>query len=79
MPIPELADVILRRDLPGDGLRAGDVGVVVHVYAGARAYEVEFLTADGDTVAVVTLEAADVAPLAGRHILHARPLTASKT
>ena len=78
MPVPELADVILRRDLPAEGLRAGDIGVVVHAYASAQTYEVEFLTTDGDTVAVVTLDAADVTPLAGRRILHARPLTATQ-
>jgi hypothetical protein len=78
VPISELDEAILRRDLPDEGLRAGDVGVVVHAYASGRAYEVEFMTADGDTVAVVTLDADDVEPLAGRRILHARPLTAGQ-
>ena len=68
--------MILRRDLPDEGLRVGDVGVVVHAYASRRAYEVEFLTADGDTVAVLTLEADAIEPLAGRRILNARPLVA---
>ena len=74
MAIAEHDQVLLRRDLPGVGLRAGDVGVVVGVYGAGRAYEVEFLTADGDTVAVETLAADQVEPLAGRRILNARLL-----
>lgn len=76
MGIPELEQAVLRRDRPEAGLRAGDVGVVVHVYRDGQAYEVEFLTADGDTVAVLTLDSADVEPLGGRRILNARPLVA---
>lgn len=78
MTIPELDQAILRRDVPDQGLRTGDVGVVVHVYPSGQAYEVEFMTADGDTVAVLTLEAAEVEPLAGRRILNARPLVAGQ-
>ena len=78
MAIPELDEVILRRDLPDEGLRAGDVGVVVHAYESGRGYEVEFLTADGETVAVLTLGADDVEPLTGRRILNARPLVAGQ-
>jgi hypothetical protein len=36
--------VVLTRDLPEHGLRAGDVGAVVHVYSNGKAYEVEFVT-----------------------------------
>ena len=73
----ELEQAVLLADLPAHGLRAGDVGMVVGVYGGGAAYEVEFTTADGDTVAVETLTAAQVAPLAGRRILNARPLATS--
>lgn len=68
----ELTRVILRQDLPERLLRAGDVGVVVGIYQGGRAYEVEFVSADGDTIAVETLEAAAVEPLHGPRILNAR-------
>jgi hypothetical protein len=74
--IVEHGQVLLRRDLPAAGLRAGDVGVVVGVYAEGRAFEVEFMTADGETIAVETLAAEHVEPLAGRRILNARPLVA---
>jgi hypothetical protein len=52
-------DVILTRDVPDNGLRAGDVGTVVerHVVAsvGEEGYSVEFFDMTGNTVAVVTL------------------------
>ena len=66
--------VSLRQPLPGSSLEPGDVGTVVFVYRGGEAYEVEFVTADGRTVAVETLRAEQVEPFAGRQILHARKL-----
>jgi hypothetical protein len=39
-----------------------------------KAYEVEFLTLDGRTAAVVTLEAAQVRVVGPREITHAREL-----
>ncbi len=49
--------VVLTEDVPCEGLKAGDVGTVVHIHAGGEAYEVEFICLDGQTVAVVTLKA----------------------
>ena len=72
--IDELDVVVLTRDVAEHGLRRGDVGAVVHRYGDGRAYEVEFVTAEGATVAVLTLEAGDVRPVAGREILHVRAL-----
>jgi hypothetical protein len=48
--------IVLTRDLPEHKLRAGDVGAVVCVYAEGKAFEVEFVTGTGQTVAVETLE-----------------------
>jgi hypothetical protein len=51
-------DVVLVRDVSEEGLRAGDVGVVVerHSVAGREVgYSVEFFDMLGQTVAVVTL------------------------
>lgn len=56
--ISELDVVVLLRDLPESGVRAGDHGTVVLVYDGA--FEVEFLAPSGGHVAVLTLDAADV-------------------
>ena len=44
--------VVLTEDLPTEGLKAGDVGTVVHVYADGNAYEVEFVTGAGQTLAL---------------------------
>lgn len=46
---PEHSSVTLLRDLPAEGLAAG-----------AGAYEVEFFSPDGQTVAVVTVAEADL-------------------
>jgi hypothetical protein len=68
--------VVLKTAVPAEGLEAGDVGAVVHVYGDGKAYEVEFLTLDGRTAAVVTLDAAQVRPVGRREITHARALAA---
>jgi hypothetical protein len=70
--IGELDMVVLTHDLGEQGLQQGDVGAVVHVYSTGAAYEVEFVTAAGRTVAVLTLTAADVRPMAAGEILHVR-------
>ena len=70
--IKEHDRVALIRDLAEFGLTKGDLGTVVHIYADGKAYEVEFMTLTGDTIAVVTLEAGDVRPTTTREIAHAR-------
>jgi hypothetical protein len=72
--IKEHERVVLKSDVPAEGLKAGDVGTVVHVYSDGKAYEVEFVTLDGHTAAVVTLEAAQVRAVHRREITHARNL-----
>jgi glutaminase len=74
--LKELDLATLRQDLPAYGLIAGDIGTVVQVYANGAAYEVEFLTTDGRTLAVETLQADQVDPVTGRRVLHARKLAA---
>ena len=64
--------VVLLKDLPNAGLAAGDVGTVVHVYADRAAFEVEFLSLDGHTRAVETLDFTDVRGVTGRDMTHAR-------
>jgi hypothetical protein len=70
--IPELQRVALTVDVESEGLCAGDIGTVVHVYEGGRGYEVEFVGLAGDTIAVVTLMAADVRTLRPREVAQAR-------
>ena len=57
-----LDTVVLDRDLPQHGLRAGDLGAVVEVYE-PEGLEVEFVTASGKTQALVTLNVNDVRPV----------------
>ncbi|MGI4787583.1 MAG: DUF4926 domain-containing protein [Janthinobacterium lividum] len=66
--------IVLTSDLPEDGLEAGDVGTVVFVHGQGQAYEVEFLTLGGATIAVATVEADQVRPIGQRDLVHARPL-----
>lgn len=66
---------ILTSDIPEQGLKAGDVGTVVHVYSDGAAYEIEFFALDGRTLDVVTVEAAQVRPVGHRDMLHVRELS----
>jgi predicted transcriptional regulator len=72
--IKEHDRVVLKTAIAAEGLEAGDVGTVVHVYKDGLAYEVEFTTLDGKTAAVATVEAAQVRPIGSREINHARAL-----
>ena len=60
--IKEHKCAVLIVDLPLIGLKAGDMGTVVHVYPNDAAYEIEFFTLDGHTIDVVTVEAEQVRP-----------------
>ena len=75
--IRELETVVLTRDVPEYGLRKGDVGAVVHQYKDGGAFEIEFVTAEGKTVAVLTLTEADIRPMVSGEILHARVLASA--
>jgi len=74
MKIKELDCVVLTKNLPAEGLEAGDVGTVVHIHKNGAAYEVEFITLAGRTVAVATVEASDLRPVGKRDISHVREL-----
>ncbi len=51
-----LESVVVTVDIPEEGILAGDVGTIVDIYVElAKAYEVEFLTANGSERAMVTL------------------------
>ena len=75
--IKELDSVVLSRDLPDYGLKHGDIGAVVHSYKEDKAFEVEFITGQGDTIAVVTLNSKDVRLMQDKEILHVRNLQAA--
>jgi hypothetical protein len=72
--IRELDTVALTHDVDEFGLKQGDIGAVVHCYKDGAAFEVEFVTAEGKTIALLTLDRADIRPIGGREVLHVREL-----
>jgi hypothetical protein len=73
----ELDTVVLLKDVPEAGLRAGDLGAVVLVY-GSDALEVEFVTASGRTQALLTLPVHDVRPVRDDDLLAVRSALSSR-
>jgi uncharacterized protein DUF4926 len=71
----ELDLVVLTHEIPEYGLLQGDLGTIVHGYTDGQAWEVEFVTAEGRTVAVLTLTRADIRPMGSHEILHVRELS----
>jgi hypothetical protein len=77
--IRELDTVVLVHDLEAYGLTQGDVGAVVHYYKDGGTFEVEFVTGEGATIAVLTLSQQDIRPMHGREILHVRSLAEAES
>jgi hypothetical protein len=65
--------VVLTHDIPAHGLRTGDLGAVVEVFA-ADAIEVEFVAASGRTQALVTLHPNEVREVADSDLVSVRPV-----
>ena len=59
-------------DIDEKRLKAGDVGTIVHIFPGAEAYVVEFLTLDGYTEVIAHVRASQVRPVSKSDITHAR-------
>lgn len=72
--IKELETVVLTHDIYEHGLKQGDIGAVVHCYKAGSAFEVEFVTAEGRTIVLLTLNQKDIRPIGGREVLHVREL-----
>jgi len=70
--IEEHDRVVLTTKEPDAGLEPGDVGTVVHVYSEGEAFEVEFVTLTGDTVAVLAIDRDEVRLVQSREVTHAR-------
>ena len=69
---------VLTKDVPKDGLRAGDLGVIVEHYP-ARAdvpegYELEVFAANGQTIAVVSVPASAVREATQSEVLSVREM-----
>ena len=68
--------MVLTEDIPEHGLKRGDVGTVVLVHGGTG-FEVEFITLDGETLAVISTLQRQVRPVSHREIAQARPIEAA--
>lgn len=68
----ELDTIVLNHNIEEYDLKKGDIGTVVNVYEKGKALEVEFVTAKGKTVAVLTLKTSDIRPIERNEILHVR-------
>ena len=70
--------VVLTQDLPTEGLRAGDVGVIVEHYPARpdvpEGYELEVFAANGQTVAVVSVPASAVREATEHEVLSVREM-----
>jgi Domain of unknown function (DUF4926) len=73
MTLRETDVAVLAVDLPELRLKAGDVGTVVMAH-GRKGYEVEFMTLDGQTVAVTSLTREQIRAIRRREIANARSL-----
>lgn len=71
--IKEFDRVALTEDLPAEGLKAGDIGTVVHVHT-IPGYELEVFTLDGRTLAVVSVFPHQVRAIGKREVAQARVL-----
>ncbi len=71
-----LDPVVLDRDLPEHELCKGDLGTVVELYE-PDGIEVEFVTASGDTQAVLTLHESDVRPAEPNDLISVRKIRRS--
>ena len=69
--------IVLTQDIPDEGLQAGDVGTAVHIHQHGAAYEVEFVTLTGETVAVATVLSSQLRPVSKQDIAHVRELAAN--
>ena len=70
----ELDTVVVNKDIPDHGIERGDIGVVVHTYEDRSAVEVEFVSGEGTTLGVITLQSEDVRLMKKDEILHVREL-----
>lgn len=66
--------VVLTCDIPDEGLQTGDVGTVIHSHRNGMAYEVEFITYTGRTVAVATVLSSQLRTVNRFDISHVREM-----
>ena len=70
-----LDKVQLKHDIEENGLRASDIGAIVYVYKKHMTYEVEFVTGEGETIAILTLTSEDIRAIGEHETPHVREIT----
>lgn len=65
--------VALSHNIQSLNLEQGDLGTIVFIHNSTN-YEVEFVTAQGETIGVLTLSNNDIRPIEKREILHVREI-----
>ena len=73
--IQERDIIALTNPIQQHDLQPGDVGTVLLVHENGSAYEVEFTTLIGDTIAVLTISNEDIRKVSSREIAHVRELS----
>ena len=67
--------LLLENSKLGKGLKAGDVGTIVHIHPRGEAFVVEFMTLDGNTIAIATVLPSQARLVTDQDITHARTMT----
>lgn len=75
----ELDTVVLTSDQTAHGLCAGDVGAIVCVHGNGIAFDVEFCSGSGKTLALLTLSEDDIRHPGENEILCVRDLSDSSS
>jgi Domain of unknown function (DUF4926) len=68
----ELERVALTEDLLEHNLKVGDIGMIVHTYGNNKGYEVEFVTLNGELIALVSVFPSQIRQLESDEIASAR-------
>ena len=71
----EHEQIVLTTDVVGDEeeeLKPGDVGAIVHIHPNEEAFVVEFMSLDGETVAIATVLPSQARPVTSADLTHAR-------
>lgn len=64
--------VALTEDMSEHGLKAGDIGMILHIYGNHQGYEVEFVSLNGDLIALVSVYPNQIRQLESDEIASAR-------
>lgn len=76
----EHEQIVLTADVFGDEgeeLKSGDVGTIIHIHPDEEALVVEFMSLDGDTVAIATVLLSQARLVTNADLTHARTVPAA--